>query len=399
MQFCVPEQCHWLGPLKRVHFFPFGSSYFRLYSLRWVLEKTTEWLLEMPDYTFDTYLWSPYDEIPTSLGTFVFNGDTSNIGTAVITDNETGFDGLTLDDNVAGSQETATATVTTPTQTFTDIDVNADAGWTLYDPIADVTFEVVLFNGKTGSVSFLYTLSEYPLVEGRTYEVIAFDNQPNAQVPGEPYFTYGDYVCYAPGTLIDTPDGPRAVETLQPGVLILTRDNGPQPVRWTRRSDHPLESAEPEVRPVLIKAGALGKGLPAENLIVSPKHRIFVGGGGQLEGIFSAEMFVAAKSLTDLPGIRYMMGKKQITWVHFACDRHEIVCANGCWTESLLLGPMVLQVLRWDQRKALRDMFRLNAATVDTSAALNGPPARPCLAVGKTRQLIAEYLEKSRIAA
>ncbi len=182
----------------------------------------------MPDYTFDTYLWSPYDEIPTSLGSFVFNGDTSNIGTAVITDNETGVDGQTLDDNVAGSQETATATVTTPTETFTDIDVNADAGWTLYDPIDDVTFEVVLFNGKSGPVSFLYTLSEYPLVEGRTYEVIAFDNQPNAQVPGDPFFTYSDYVCYAPATLIDTPDGHRAVETLQSGDLICTHDNGPQ---------------------------------------------------------------------------------------------------------------------------------------------------------------------------
>ena len=350
----------------------------------------------MADYTFDTYLWSPFDELPTALGSFVFTGDTSAVGTAVITDNETGVDGLTLDDNVAGSAETATATVTTPTATYTNIDVNADAGWTLYDPIDNVTFQVVLFNGKTGSTSFRYTLSEYPLVEGRTYEVLAFDNQPNAQVAGDPVFTYADYVCYARGTLIDTPDGPRAVETLQPGDQVVTRDNGPQPVRWTRSSDHPLEHAGQEDRPVLIQSGALGNGLPAENLIVSSQHRLFVGGGSQLERIFTDESLAPAKSLTDLPGIRFMMGKKQITWVHFACDRHEIVRANGCWSESLLLGPMALEVLPDDQRSALRAMFGADAAANDASAALNGPPARPCLTVTRTRRIVSTYLDSRR---
>lgn len=353
----------------------------------------------MADYTFDVYLWSPYDELPTALGNFVFTGDTSNVGTAIITDNETGVDGLTLDDNVAGSRETATATVTTPTQTFTDIDINADAGWTLYDPIDDVTFELVLMNGKDGGTSFRYALSEYPLVEGRTYELIQFDNQPNAQVAGEPVFTYADYVCYAPGTLIKTPDGHRAVETLRPGDLVLTRDHGPQPVRWRRSSDHPLENVERDDRPVLIHAGALGNGLPAINLTVSPQHRILVSEAGQLETFFATKTLVPAKSLVNLPGVRYMMGKKQITWVHFACDRHEIVCANGCWTESLLLGPTVLQGLPADQRKAVDEIFRPDIGAVDTSVALNGPPARPCLGVGNAQRIIAEVLEDSCVSA
>ena len=352
----------------------------------------------MADFTFDIYLWSPYTELPTTLGTFVFNGDTSNTGTAVITDNETGIDGLTLDDNVAGSQETATATVTTPTQTFVDFDVNADAGWTLYDPIDDVTFEVVLLNGKDGGTSFTYTLSERPLIEGRTYEVIQFDNQPNAQNPGEPVFTYADYVCYAPGTLIDTPDGPRAVETLQPGDYVTTRDAGPQVVRWARNSDHPLDAVDDDAKPILISAGALGERLPARDLIVSPQHRILVGADGQLEEIFSAEAFVAAKSLIQLPGIRYMRGKKHITWVHFACKRHEIVRANGSWSESLLLGPMVVQGLPQDEREPLYALFGVNPARGNQKEALNGPPACPCLPVGKARQIVDAYLETTRVA-
>lgn len=41
--------------------------------------------------------------------------------------------------------------------------------------------------------------------------------------------------CFAAGTMITTPDGPGAVETLRPGDLVVTRDRGPQPLRWIGR--------------------------------------------------------------------------------------------------------------------------------------------------------------------
>ena len=51
-------------------------------------------------------------------------------------------------------------------------------------------------------------------------------------------------VCFASGMLIETPDGSRAVETLQSGDLVVTFDHGPQPIRWVRSSDHPLEEVD-----------------------------------------------------------------------------------------------------------------------------------------------------------
>lgn len=194
--------------------------------------------------------------------------------------------------------------------------------------------------------------------------------------------------CYAPGTLIDTPEGPRAVETLRPGDLVMTLDHGPMPIRWVRSSDHPLEEVEVDAKPVLIAAGALGSGLPTHNLIVSPQHRILVGGRGQLQGPFRTEAFAPAKSLTSLPGIRHMKGKSQITWVHFACDRHEVVFANGCLSESLLLGLIAINGMTGTERSALTDIFGPAPAP---DAALNGPPARNCLKVGEVRQLLEEY--------
>jgi hypothetical protein len=155
--------------------------------------------------------------------------------------------------------------------------------------------------------------------------------------------------------------------------------------------------ADVDAKPVQIKADALGCNLPAQDLIVSPQHRIFVGGAGQLDGMFGSEAFVPAKSLTALPGIRHMKGKSRITWIHFACDRHEVVTANGCLSESLLLGPMVVNGLDATERRALTDIFG-PAATPD--AALNGPLARECLKVGEVKRHIAKHLkEKGKLVA
>ncbi|MEQ6248103.1 Hint domain-containing protein [Sulfitobacter sp. HNIBRBA3233] len=197
-------------------------------------------------------------------------------------------------------------------------------------------------------------------------------------------------VCYAPGTLIETPEGPRAVETLRPGDRVMTLDHGPQAVRWTRSGDHPLENADEDAAPVQIKAGALGPNMPAANLILSPQHRLLVGGGGPLGEVFSTEVFVPAKSLTALPGIRRMKGKARITWIHFACQRHEIVMANGCPSESLLLGPMVMNGLSDAERQAVTELF---GPALPANGALNGPPARECLTVGAVRRRLAKHLK------
>lgn len=39
-------------------------------------------------------------------------------------------------------------------------------------------------------------------------------------------------VCFAKGTLIDTPAGPRAIETLVPGDPVCTEEGGALPVLW-----------------------------------------------------------------------------------------------------------------------------------------------------------------------
>ncbi|WP_323772393.1 Hint domain-containing protein [Antarctobacter sp.] len=199
------------------------------------------------------------------------------------------------------------------------------------------------------------------------------------------------FACFAKGTMIETRDGPRAVETLCAGDLVMTLDHGPQEILWTHSSDQPLEHADIQSKPVLISAGALGPDRPTHDLIVSPQHRMLVGGQGQIKAAFEIEYLAPAKALVDLQGIRFMNGKRAITWVHFACARHEVVFANGCASESLLLGPMALQPLtRSEQAKVVQTFSALQS----DAEALNGHAVRPCLSVGSARQRIEAHLKQ-----
>lgn len=191
--------------------------------------------------------------------------------------------------------------------------------------------------------------------------------------------------CYAAGTLIATAKGECRVEDLRPGDLVLTRDRGAQPVRWVRSWTQPLAGEAPDARPVLVPAGALGQGLPVRDLIVSPQHRLLAGGAGQLTESFASEVLVPAKALAGRSGIRHMMGRQSVTWVHFVCDRHEVVRANGCWSESMLLGQEAQLTL------TQADLWDLDAVLPPASdpAYLNGAPARPCLPVAAARRQMA----------
>lgn len=63
------------------------------------------------------------------------------------------------------------------------------------------------------------------------------------------------FVCFAAGSLIDTPQGARPVEALRQGDLVDTLDHGPQPILWTGARRVLPRGANRAYR---IMAGALG---------------------------------------------------------------------------------------------------------------------------------------------
>jgi len=153
--------------------------------------------------------------------------------------------------------------------------------------------------------------------------------------------TPAEVICFCAGTQILTDRGERAVETLSPGDLVLTRDRGLQPVRW-RQATHlgPVALRKrPSFQPIRLAAGALGPGRPQRDLLLSPQHRVLLR-SRIVQRLFGApEVLAAAKHLTDAPGITCAGDVTDLVYVHLLFDHHEIIFANGAEAESLLLGP------------------------------------------------------------
>jgi Ca2+-binding RTX toxin-like protein len=176
-------------------------------------------------------------------------------------------------------------------------------------------------------------------------------------------------VCFTRGTLIATPQGERPVEELREGDRVLTRDNGMQEIRWmgSKHLDwRALKNAQ-HLRPVLIRAGALGGGLPERDMMVSPNHRMLVTSEKTALYFEDSEVLVAAKHLVGIDGIAQVdtMGT---TYVHFMCDRHEVVLANGAWSESFQPGDYSLRGLGNSQRSEIFELFPELANSVGVGA-------------------------------
>lgn len=199
--------------------------------------------------------------------------------------------------------------------------------------------------------------------------------------------------CFCAGTLIETPDGPVPVERLEAGDSVLTRDHGAQVLRWiggTRLSRLHLLRA-PHLRPIRIRAGALGQGVPATDLLVSPQHRMLVRSAIARRMFDTDEVLVAAKQLLMLDGIDIADDLAEVGYFHLLFDRHEIVIANGAETESLYTGAEALQAL------GRAEMEEIMALAPMLGKAGHQPVAARLLPSGrKARKLAMRHLQHHR---
>lgn len=196
-------------------------------------------------------------------------------------------------------------------------------------------------------------------------------------------------VCFASGTLIDTPEGSIPVEKLRAGDMVNTRDDGPQEILWIHKDERWLHSNSEDDKPIQIGAGALGQGLPENDLVLSPHHRVLIGEAGQLDYLTTHSALVPAKALVMLPGIRPMRGKRKVVWVHFALRKHGLVRSEAAVTETLLIGDMVLEKLTKREIARLYEIF----GQPQNDEALNGPPARPLMGAEHFRRHLEDTFE------
>jgi Hint domain len=182
--------------------------------------------------------------------------------------------------------------------------------------------------------------------------------------------------CFTPGTMIRVPSGAVAIETLKPGDLVETMDHGPQVLRWI--GSQPMCGLRAHA-PVVISEGALGN---VRTLVVSPEHRMLVTNWFAELHFGEAEVLVAARHLTGIPGIA-VKPVETVTYIHLLFDRHEIIFAENVPTESFHPGSWML-----DGESDLRDeVLAIFPQLADLPDAVRKRPARR-VTTGREAQLL-----------
>lgn len=177
-------------------------------------------------------------------------------------------------------------------------------------------------------------------------------------------------VSFVRGTQITLADGMQVpIETLKVGDRVLTRDNGPQQVRWIGSQ---TVRATGSFAPITIAAGALNN---SGDLTVSPNHRLFIYQRQDHAGAGRAEVLVRARNLVNGETVVQSDGGF-VDYFQLMFDEHEIIYAEGIAAESLLVDtrvrPVIPAELRGRLAGGMEDLgggIELEDGAMDASAA------------------------------
>jgi len=150
--------------------------------------------------------------------------------------------------------------------------------------------------------------------------------------------------CFMSGTMIRTPGGEVAVETIARGDYITTADGRAVKVSWLGRQTVAVRFADPvRVLPIRIAANALGENVPSRDLLVSPDHAILI------EGILiQAGALVNGHSI-----IREANVPSNFTYYHVELEDHSLIFAENVPAETFVDNVDRLAFDNWAEHEAI----------------------------------------------
>ena len=131
-------------------------------------------------------------------------------------------------------------------------------------------------------------------------------------------------ICFAAGTMIDTPGGEVRVETLAAGDLVRTLHNGARPVKWIGKGKVlSTRGRRTAATPVIVCKDALGKDLPRADLRVTKAHSLYID-----------EVLIPVEFLVNHRSIVWDDRAQELEIYHVELDSHDVLIANGVAAES-----------------------------------------------------------------
>ncbi|MCX7384742.1 MAG: Hint domain-containing protein, partial [Alphaproteobacteria bacterium] len=136
---------------------------------------------------------------------------------------------------------------------------------------------------------------------------------------GVPMANGGALPCFLPGTRLLTYRGEIAMEALELGDLLWTGFGGWQALRWIGRGCAVIGDAEDHpARPVLIRAGALGEGVPRRDVRVTQGHCLLFPDSAGPGALVPAALLVNGVSILLEPG------GGGVEYFHVGLARHDV---------------------------------------------------------------------------
>jgi len=160
-------------------------------------------------------------------------------------------------------------------------------------------------------------------------------------------------VCFAADTMISTPQGDIRAIDLRPGDEVQDIHGKAHQILWTSQRKIDLRNCDARARatlaPVVLPTNLFDDTLSKAELRLSRNHLILMRHAvldyyfGLEEALVPAGAFVGLAAQADLTC-------DTITYVHFMCENHVIVRADGVAAETFYPGPQAMAALTPSQR-------------------------------------------------
>ncbi|KPA23023.1 hypothetical protein shim_13160 [Shimia sp. SK013] len=206
---------------------------------------------------------------------------------------------------------------------------------TFMPPSGDTIEVLVLVEvDEDGGVVDIYGAPLAPLTPKTDYALVGFDRDSAAT-----RLAQLACVSFTAGTRITLASGEqRLIQEVQVGDRVLTRDAGPQPVRWI---GHSVQRASGEFAPIVITAGTLNN---TDDLRVSPDHRLFIYQREDRLGVGRSELLIKARHLVNDTTV-YVQEGGFVDYYQIMFGTHQIIFAEGISAETMQIDTRTQSVL------------------------------------------------------
>ncbi|MEM9438108.1 MAG: Hint domain-containing protein [Pseudomonadota bacterium] len=159
------------------------------------------------------------------------------------------------------------------------------------------------------------------------------------------------FMAFARGTLIATPEGPTAIEDIQPGMAVSTVDSGPQKVLWkgaTTLVPGAAGQSEEAGQLTRITQDAMGLQRPSHDLLLGFGARLYQANRG---------MMVPAARFIDGESVFAVRPQSPVRVFHLALQHHSCLRAAEMEVESFHPGNAPQSMHRAEIRALYLSLF------------------------------------------